>query len=113
MSAAAEGLTEANLNFRQWRKCKRVPSGIPEKDCKETHIDFADIATFCPTMIQRQQKKPVILSKRQRAEGSSHLVDPECQRNGWILRGLLLRMTGFLTGIPLTQSAKWMLYTLN
>ena len=27
-SAAAEGWTEANLNFRQRRKCKRVPSGV-------------------------------------------------------------------------------------
>ena len=31
MSVAGDGWTEPNLNFRLWRNCKRVPSGVPEK----------------------------------------------------------------------------------
>ena len=31
-TVAAEGWTEANLNFRQGRKCKRVPSGVPPEN---------------------------------------------------------------------------------
>ena len=34
-SVARCGWTQRNLNFRLWRKCKRVPFGVPEKQISQ------------------------------------------------------------------------------